>query len=606
MNPKFLIFSFVLVLTICQTVRAQFTDFVTAHGDTLMTGSRELRFISFNIPNLQYIEDDLVFDKRNPFRLPDEFEIRDALTSIKQIGGQVTRMYTPSLRKAMDDTSIIRHVYGPGVFDEEAFKSMDKALQIANEVGIRIIVPFIDNWKWWGGVTEYALFRGKPRETFWTDTVLINDFKKTIHFIINRVNTYTGVPYKEDKAILGWETGNELVTPDYSWTKNIAAYIKSLDKNHLVIEGTHSQVIHDEALADTNIDVLSTHYYRPTKQIIKYMLEARAKTKGVKPYFVGEFGGYTADDVREVLDSVISSGISGIMIWSLRQHDRDGGFLYHTLSFHWPGFETNTSDEKNIVQLFRDKAFQISGIPKPPISVPAKPKFLPVETPYKISWQGSAGAFGYILERQISDSLLSSPWIVVDSNASDATIAYRPLYSDTTSIPRVMYSYRILAKNESGVSEPSDVVGPVSAPCRILIDDLNDDNRMFEKSDGITFSTDRESTVRAKEDKSRVIGKSGEYIIYKLPKKMISVQVDAFYTTENRDNNLIFFSGDSPNSTMPLSTTKEIYEPFANEYRFFCPIRYTTKNIPANHRYIKIMLNDGMQLGRLEIGYDPK
>jgi len=55
--------------------------------------------------------------------------------------------------------------------------------------------------------------------------------------LINRVNSYTGVPYKEEKAILGWETGNELEVPDFAWTREIAAYIKSLDKNHLFNRG---------------------------------------------------------------------------------------------------------------------------------------------------------------------------------------------------------------------------------------------------------------------------------------------------------------------------------------------------------------------------------
>jgi hypothetical protein len=44
------------------------------------------------------------------------------------------------------------------------------------------------------------------------------------------------------------------------------------------------------------------------------MLGVRAKAKGVTPYFAGGFGGFFANDVREVLDSVISSGISGLMI----------------------------------------------------------------------------------------------------------------------------------------------------------------------------------------------------------------------------------------------------------------------------------------------------
>jgi len=105
-------------------------------------------------------------------------------------------------------------------------------------------------------VAEYAAFRGKQRDEFWTDPQLKADFKKTIEFVVNRVNSCTGVPYKTDKAILAWETGNELLAP-FSWTKEMAASIKSLDTNHLVLEGTIMPQLTSDALEDPNLDILS-------------------------------------------------------------------------------------------------------------------------------------------------------------------------------------------------------------------------------------------------------------------------------------------------------------------------------------------------------------
>ena len=63
--------------------------------------------------------------------------------------------------------------------------------------------------------------------------------------------------------------------------------------------------------------------------MISLMLTARAKAKGKKPYFIGEFGSMPIDSIRCALDTVIANGISGIMIWDMRQHNRDGGFYYH-------------------------------------------------------------------------------------------------------------------------------------------------------------------------------------------------------------------------------------------------------------------------------------
>jgi hypothetical protein len=584
---------------------AQFAHFVSTHGDTLMDGNRQLRFISFNIPNLHYIEDQQEFTDPNPWRVANEFEIRDALLTIKHLGGNVTRMYTPSVRKENDDPRILRHVEGPGLFNEEAFRGYDKVLQIANEVGVRVIIPFVDNWWWWGGISDYARFRGKPKEAFWNDTTVMGNFKETIAHLVNRVNTYTGVPYKEDKALLGWETGNELEVPAFAWTKEIAAFIKGLDRNHLVIEGTHSQVVLDEAVADPNIDVLSTHYYRPATEMVRLMLDARAKAKGKKPYFVGEFGYMPADSMRVVLDAVVSSGISGIMLWSLRQHNRDGGFYYHGLAYRWPGFASGKWwDEQGVIRLFREKAAQINGVSEPPMPIPLPPRLLPLETPYKISWQGSAGARSYVVERKPQGRFFWWwQWDVIDSSASDANRGYRPLFVDTTAAPGRSYSYRIRARNESGVSEPSEPYGPVLVTNRLLVDELENDINFYSRSAGVQFLPPFDMS-RAKEDWSRAGGKAGEFIVYRLPASMTSIQVDAFLTTAMRDSNITFSSGVSPDHLSPLPAGRVLFEPYPNVYRYYCPARYVVRDIPPEHHFIRIELANSIQVGRIEIGYD--
>lgn len=76
----------IFLFTAAASLSAQFENFVTVRGDKLMEGNRELRFVSYNLPNLQYIEDNHEFTNPNPWRPADEFEIRDALLAIKQAG----------------------------------------------------------------------------------------------------------------------------------------------------------------------------------------------------------------------------------------------------------------------------------------------------------------------------------------------------------------------------------------------------------------------------------------------------------------------------------------------------------------------------------------
>jgi hypothetical protein len=581
---------------------SHFNNFVTTDKDKLMDGNKEFRFVSYNIPNLAYIEDYLPFDASNPFRLPTGFEIRDALETIKIDGGKVARIYTLSLRRAGEPSDVIRHVVGPGQFNEQAFRSLDKVLQIANEEGVRLIIPFVDNWFWWGGRAEYAAFRGKQPNDFWTDPQLISDFEKTIKFVLNRKNIYTGVLYKDDKAVLGWETGNELEAP-LSWQNTIAAYIKSIDKNHLVLEGTHIQVLSEEEVLDANFDVLSTHYYSPITRAIPNVLKNRELTKGKKPYFVGEFGYINPQDAKTLVDTVINNGVSGIMIWSLRFHTRDGGFYQHIEnygvgSYRFPGFASGgIYHEKEIVDFMRKSAYTIDGQPELPLPVPDPPTMLDINDIYHISWQGSAGASSYAMQRKTAST---DQWQNIADSVSDADAVFRPLFEDTTAKLGKSYYYRVIAENSSGVSVPSNAVGPVEVNFKELVDELADSMKIFAMSDSLQFMKYQDS-YRAKDNTSRLKGTAGAYIIYQVPQPIDSIRVEVFLT--NGQCGLDFFASDSLSTLKSLAAKVETFPPYKNFYRFFTPAVYTCAEFPPNSRYLKIKFNDVAQLSRVEVIY---
>ncbi|MCI0485533.1 MAG: hypothetical protein L0229_02930 [Blastocatellia bacterium] len=191
-----------MVMSSAALAQNDMNHFITRSGDRLMEGDKEYRFISFNIPNLHLVEDNMRFEATNEWRFPDEFEITDALSSVRQLGGRVARTYVISIcrkvegqRPSTGENPIPCHVREPGEFNEAAFRALDKVLQVANRTGVRLIIPLVDNWKWWGGIAEYASYRNKPAEAFWTDREIIEDFKRTVSFIINRRNAYTGTLY---------------------------------------------------------------------------------------------------------------------------------------------------------------------------------------------------------------------------------------------------------------------------------------------------------------------------------------------------------------------------------------------------------------------------
>ena len=128
---------------------------------------------------------------------------------------------------------------------------------------------------------------------------------------------------------------------------------------------------------------------------------------------------------------------------------------------------------------------------------------------------------------------------------------------------------------------------------------------MNGKSFGLKRIVNKEN-IRAKEDVYRLEGSSGDSIVYLLPEQITHIQLDAFFTTNNREKDLQFSSGNPQQSAVPIKATREIFEVFNNMYDAFTPVRYTVRNIPKDHRTIVIHLREGIQLGRLEIGYDPE
>jgi hypothetical protein len=104
-----------------------------------MDGEKEFRFVSYNVPTLNFNEYEFAFDRLHPYSLPDEFELRDVFETISQMGGKVVRMYTLPVKFAFEPDDAPVYITGPGQFSEEAFKTMDMALALANEYRVPIL-----------------------------------------------------------------------------------------------------------------------------------------------------------------------------------------------------------------------------------------------------------------------------------------------------------------------------------------------------------------------------------------------------------------------------------------------------------------------------------
>lgn len=197
------------------------------------------------------------------------------------------------------------------------------------------------------------------------------------------------------------------------------------------------------------------------------------KINGKKVYIIGEFGLLGIEKLQEIMDATINAEYNGAktagaFVWGLRGHRHDGGFYWHlepannnTYSYHIPGFaENHQNEEIEVVNMVRtaiakmDGKNKIQSLPKP--YAPILRQIVSLE---KINWMGAAVGRSYRVERANSKK---GKWIVIGDDISDGKNRYDPLtdslFKDKSPVEKGRtYYYRIIAKNESGESKPSNV-----------------------------------------------------------------------------------------------------------------------------------------------------
>jgi mannan endo-1,4-beta-mannosidase len=196
--------------------------------------------------NLYYLQQLLSYAQQNQdaTALRAVYEVLDDLVCLSL---PVARIW--GFNDSPRDTSAIRHSPGEG-FREEGLRGLDQAVFEAKRRGIRLIIPLVNNWGEYGGLPAYAAWAsqaaGAPvaHDDFFGSRQMQQWWKDYALRLLNRINTFTGVAYRNEPAILAWEIGNELRCPSCRGTtrltdtiRELAGFLRPLAPNQLISDG---------------------------------------------------------------------------------------------------------------------------------------------------------------------------------------------------------------------------------------------------------------------------------------------------------------------------------------------------------------------------------
>jgi mannan endo-1,4-beta-mannosidase len=416
-------------------------SFVTRSGTRLLVDGRPFRFGGANVEWLG-LAGYGPFDPAGP-RFPSNYEIDDALATARELGARVVRSQT------MGDSVGCELCIEParGQFSPRAFERIDYALASARRHGLKVIPTIVgDDARAGGSGCVYLRWRGISIPScslinmapFWTDPTVLGDVKAHIKALLEHVNVYTRVAYKDDPTILGWDLLNGGGSPT-PWTREIVQYVRSLDSRHLILSGPNNAGL---AGVDVCVAFVYPHWFQPYDSVRQGI--AGCKAAG-KPFVAYEYGwdrtNYpTVRGLRTFLQTLERAPeIAGSAFWALQAHKDGHGWMpipadtndpttaLHLESGQWwalyyPGIQTmvNTAaDMAARAQVIRRHNYAMAGARVPAHRIPPMPTVTSAvygptsfvgRVGVRVYWQGSVGAKDYSVQRARA---AGGPWTTI-------------------------------------------------------------------------------------------------------------------------------------------------------------------------------------------------
>lgn len=319
-----MLFELIWIITFLNVVKC---DFIKWNGRDFMNNNSKFVPVGPNIYWLGYTEE---------YSYPKRSQVIEMFNVASKMKSTVIRSHTLGISSGSSKS--LRPFNN--TLNEKAWDAIDYAFFVAGKYNIKLICPLTDAYTWFNGnYGDFCKTRGVAKKDFWTNQLVRRDFKNYIFQWLNHRNKYTGIKIKDSPSLAFIELGNELgnIRPDHGsinvptkeWLDDISNYIKSIDKNHLIL-GPSDECLGSQESDDfnvRNIDVYSGHFYSKDFSRIDYGRNGAKKVN--KPYIIGEYSPHFDD---EWFREIEKRNVKGSIFWNLYPHEngvRGGNKIDH-------------------------------------------------------------------------------------------------------------------------------------------------------------------------------------------------------------------------------------------------------------------------------------
>jgi mannan endo-1,4-beta-mannosidase len=228
--------------------------FVQRQSDRLVLGTEAFHIVGANIYYFAFSAE------------PDQIRLLDLAADF---GFNVLRIWAfndfinlPPNPPVPADTDVCFQFLNPGGSAPElregpfGLERLDRAIQLAGDRGIRLILTLTNYNPDYGGIPQYQRWLRLANLTdFYRDSSAILTFQNWVQAIVTRQNTLTNLSYADDPTILAWEIANEPRCPSdplgteplTEWLNEMSAFIRPIAPRQLIAAGDEGFFDHDRA-----------------------------------------------------------------------------------------------------------------------------------------------------------------------------------------------------------------------------------------------------------------------------------------------------------------------------------------------------------------------